>query len=262
MPGRTARPECFNGAVARTRRSVPITLAVTSGNTLASMEPSRERDGVVNDLWKVAMDMRASMEPSRERDGVLFTSRLLLRWRSASMEPSRERDGVGFGGVQRARVFAASMEPSRERDGVLLHVVQQRRAKEGFNGAVARTRRSVALVDPIEPIPVGLQWSRRANATECSIPPAPPVPRKRFNGAVARTRRSVYSGELARAHERLASMEPSRERDGVEEPRLLLHPALPASMEPSRERDGVRNAGRVGTQTYALQWSRRANATE
>src|SRR5690606_23473293 len=67
-----------------------------------------------------------------------------VREPGASMEPSRERDGdlprpCGAG----LHVDGASMEPSRERDGDDGRLV--RRSADG-----------------------GLQWSRRANATETS----------------------------------------------------------------------------------------------
>ena len=63
--------------------------------------------------------MLASMEPSRERDGDAYWYAVNgKRARAASMEPSRERDGDGQGvGEQPGEDAEASMEPSRERDG-------------------------------------------------------------------------------------------------------------------------------------------------
>src|SRR5690606_17517876 len=62
----------------------------------------------------------------------------------------------------------------------------------------------------------GLQWSRRANATETrqSVRRARgPTPRS-FNGAVARTRRRLLNALVLLTLRLVASMEPSRERDG------------------------------------------------
>ncbi len=59
------------------------------------------------------------------------------------MEPSRERDGVVDRGAAHRCRHLASMEPSRERDGVLVAVPRPAVLTGGFNGAVARTRRSV-----------------------------------------------------------------------------------------------------------------------
>ncbi len=62
-----------------------------------------------------------------------------------------------------------------------------------------------------------LQWSRRANATECCMRDASTRTVPRFNGAVARTRRSAECDAWGDAR-CAASMEPSRERDGVAPP--------------------------------------------
>ncbi len=83
----------------------------------------------------------------------------------------------------------------------------------------------------------------------------------RFNGAVARTRRSELPTGVM--HGRLpASMEPSRERDGVSRYRACRNARRDASMEPSRERDGVFERWLMEMRERELQWSRRANATE
>src|SRR5690606_26127123 len=85
-----------------------------------------------------------------------------------------------------------------------------------------------------------LQWSRRANATETVHDGAPfTLGGFGFNGAVARTRRRRPPLSKRRQSDSVASMEPSRERDG--DPPLRVLPRArsgPASMEPSRERDG------------------------
>ena len=57
-------------------------------------------------------------------------------------------------------------------------------------------------------------------------------------------------------------MEPSRERDGVQQGGAIYGDPKLASMEPSRERDGVSEAHPMKLHEIKLQWSRRANATE
>src|SRR5690606_28697406 len=110
---------------------------------------------------------------------------LQLQWsRRANATETRPVGGDG------AEARVASMEPSRERDG------------DRTSGSSPSSWRM-------------LQWSRRANATETL---GSGLPRKqtagRFNGAVARTRRRRpgIGGDLGVPQ--VASMEPSRERDG------------------------------------------------
>src|SRR5690606_5016862 len=109
----------------------------------------------------------ASMEPSRERDGDTSNNVIKKYTGTASMEPSRERDGDRFVDcLGQVRRLAASMEPSRERDGDCASAVPDAASSRCFNGAVARTRRRRRT--SVAPCGGGsmLQWSRRANATE------------------------------------------------------------------------------------------------
>ncbi len=78
----------------------------------------------------------------------------------------------------------------------------------------------------------------------------------------SRERDGVLGVHRGLAPDRVASMEPSRERDGVLRTGAARGAPARASMEPSRERDGVLG-GLPGVSIHdALQWSRRANATE
>src|SRR5690606_4491740 len=129
----------FNGAVARTRRRHhfwPVTCRaavslqwsrranatettlprrpLARGGRLASMEPSRERDGDFGVLIKFNSSCVASMEPSRERDGDGGCGGGWVATKHASMEPSRERDGDITRLSKLEGKLEASMEPSRE----------------------------------------------------------------------------------------------------------------------------------------------------
>ncbi len=180
----------FNGAVARTRRS-------GSRNRSASSRGRTRFNGAV--------------ARTRRSAGATCAGTVLAYGFNGAVARTRRSEFIGIGP---RTLVTASMEPSRERDGVLVR----------------------ALVEPIE---VRLQWSRRANATECLFATSSRSHLRllqwsrranatecfrgarrsmrataSFNGAVARTRRSVDA--TARAHHvPVASMEPSRERDGV-----------------------------------------------
>ncbi len=109
----------FNGAAARTRRSVLCTRRRSPPTRGASMGPPRERDGVM--LPGGCLNGRpdqASMGPPRERDGVGGYCDITYIVAVASMGPPRERDGVGRGLPSDTRRPMASMGPPRERDGV------------------------------------------------------------------------------------------------------------------------------------------------
>ena len=106
------------------------------------------------------------------------------------MGPPRERDGVGRWAGPTAGAACASMGPPRERDGV----------------------QYVAMMDPATR---GLQWGRRANATECTSPRARRLPRRGFNGAARANATEWPAAELALGALENASMGPPRERDGV-----------------------------------------------
>ncbi len=229
----------FNGAVARTRRSAPAGQGAAVQAPAASMEPSRERDGVQLSEAKAALGrMTASMEPSRERDGVIVEEERreldpLLQW-------SRRANATECSSLVMSTSTVWRLQWSRRANATECDrgIVGMCSSLIGFNGAVARTRRSeeargAALAQwgaSMEPSRERDGVSRRATATAaCSA---------RFNGAVARTRRSGRSEQRRRAH-RVASMEPSRERDGVVVAAGGRRLARDASMEPSRERDGV-----------------------
>src|SRR5690606_326149 len=85
---------------------------------LASMEPSRERDGDAGDAEENPM-MKAMLQWSR-RANATETARLVESCCTES---------------------AASMEPARERDGDLCALRTPAAGGRCFNGAVARTRR-------------------------------------------------------------------------------------------------------------------------
>ncbi len=192
LPGRDRWTLCFNGAVARTRRSGARVERRARSGQLASMEPSRERDGVGNKA--LADRATAALQWSRRANAT--------EWGSPPASPSAKRPC--------------------------------------FNGAVARTRRSVIKRTREDHEAWLLQWSRRANATECLEARAHAAAMRQASMEPSRERDGVISATAPARIASCASMEPSRERDGVLVDGLREVHRLGASMEPSRERDGVR----------------------
>ncbi len=237
----TSRPtaSCFNGAVACSRRrqieeiiskaenaelqwgrrvfatETHCPESCINGRTVASMGPSRVRDGD-RPLWSLyAVVPDASMGPSRVRDGDVWAVDAVKGVLVASMGPSRVRDGDNDYQLRQAAGMIASMGPSRVRDG------------DGARGAVGAAG------------PDALQWGRRVFATETWRGSRwSPRRGRRFNGAVACSRRRhrlrqreqividrlqwgrrVFATETTqrgptRAERERASMGPSRVRDG------------------------------------------------
>ena len=112
-------------------------------------------------------------------------------------------------------------------------------SRAGFNGAVVRTRRRVKAPVPEVAARCVLQWGRRANTTERSVP-------KRAIG-------TSYSLQWGRRANTTESMSITLEQ----QMRAL------ASMGPSCEHDGELPAGPpTRSPAISLQWGRRANTTE